>query len=89
MFGSINVREYRRGNQQWTIHRNWQHIGYTRRRKTKENTTQYVLNTTIRKQTEMTPIRHEPSYNQLEVKTIRISFLCGNRNGHHTTELRT
>ena len=21
----INIREYRRGNQQWTIQRNWQH----------------------------------------------------------------
>jgi hypothetical protein len=24
--GQINVREHRRGNQQWTIQRNWQHI---------------------------------------------------------------
>jgi hypothetical protein len=23
--GQINVREYRRGNQNWTIQRNWQH----------------------------------------------------------------
>ena len=23
--GQINVREYRRGNQKWTIQRNWQH----------------------------------------------------------------
>jgi hypothetical protein len=23
----INVREYRRGNQKWTIQRNWQHEG--------------------------------------------------------------
>ena len=35
--------------------------GYTRRRKT----TQYVLYTTMRKQTQM---RHEPSYKQDEVK---------------------
>ena len=30
---------------------------------------------------------HEPSYRKLEVKTHRTSFLCGNRNGHHNTEL--
>jgi hypothetical protein len=52
----------------------------------KKNTTQYVLYTTIRKQTQ---IRHELSYKQLEVKTNRTSHLCGNRNGHHNTELRT
>ena len=23
--GQINIREYRRGNQKWTIQRNWQH----------------------------------------------------------------
>ena len=33
--------------------------------------------------------KHEPSYKQLEVKTNRTSFLCGNRNGHHNMELRT
>ena len=48
-----------------------------------KNTTQYVLNPTIRKQTQITYIRHEPSYKQLEVKMNRTSFLCGNRNGHH------
>jgi hypothetical protein len=29
-------------------------IGYTGRRKTKQNTTQYVLDTTVRKQTQIT-----------------------------------
>jgi len=29
-------------------------------------------------------IRHEPSYKQLEIKTNRTSFVCRNRNGHHT-----
>jgi len=50
-----NVREYRRGNQKWTIQKNLQHIGYTRLRKTKQkkNTTQYMLDTTIRKQTKV------------------------------------
>ncbi len=60
-------------------------IVYTRRRKTK----QYVLNITIRIQTHMMQIRQEPSYKKLEGKTNRTSFLCGIRNGHHNTELRT
>ena len=42
----INIREYRRGNQQWTPERNWQH----RVHKTTKNKAQYVLDTTIRKQ---------------------------------------
>jgi hypothetical protein len=42
-----------------------------------------------RKQTQITLIKHKPSYKQLEVKTNRTSFLCGNRNGQHNTELRT
>ena len=33
--------------------------------------------------------KYEPSYEQLEVKTNRTSFLYGNRNGHHNTELRS
>jgi hypothetical protein len=48
---------------------------------------QYMLDIIIRKQTQITLIRHEPSYKQLEVKTNRTSFLCGNRNGHHNREL--
>jgi len=55
----------------------------------KKYTTQYVSDTTIRKQTQITQIRLEPSYKQLEVKTNRTSFSYGNRNGHHNTELRT
>ena len=38
-----------------------------------KNTTQYVLDTTIRKQTRLTQIRHKPSYKQLEVKTNGIA----------------
>jgi hypothetical protein len=34
-------------------------IGYTRRRK--ENTTQYVFDTTMHKRTQITYIRHQPS----------------------------
>ena len=33
--------------------------------------------------------RHDPYYTQLEVKTNRIWFLCGNRNGHYNIEFRT
>jgi hypothetical protein len=47
------------------------------------------LDTTMRKQTQITWIRHAPSYKQLQVKTNRTSFLCGNRSGHHKTKFRT
>jgi hypothetical protein len=70
----INIREHRRCNQKWNIQRNWQQDG----EKQTKNTTQCVLY-----------IRHELSYKQMEVKTNRTSFLCGNRNEHHNTELRT
>jgi hypothetical protein len=45
----INVREYRRGNQKKTIQINWQQD----EQKQNKNTTQYVLDTTIRKQTQI------------------------------------
>ena len=45
-----------------------------------KNKTQYVLDTTIRKETQITNIRHDRLYKQLEVKTNQTSFLCGNRN---------
>ena len=68
----INVREYRNANDKWTIQRTWQQD----EEKQNKNTTQYVLDTTIRKQTQ---IWHEPSHKQLEIKTNRTSPLCGNR----------
>jgi hypothetical protein len=43
------------------------------------------LETTMRKQIQITLKRHDPSHKQLEVKTNRISFLCG----HHIMELKT
>jgi hypothetical protein len=51
--------------------------GHTRQRlknqtKTFKKRTQCALDTTIRKQTQITLIRHEPSYKQLEVKTRHI-----------------
>ena len=45
------------------IQRNWQH----RVHHSKKNTTEYVLYTTICKQTHTMQTRHEPSQKQLEV----------------------
>ena len=57
---------------------------HTRQRKNskrkQKDPTQCVLDTTIRKQTQITLIRHDPSYRQLEVKTNRTSCVCGNNN---------
>lgn len=40
---SINVREYRRGNQKWAMQRNWQHWLYkTKKDKSKKQNTQYA-----------------------------------------------
>jgi len=49
----INVREYRRDNQKWTIQRNWQHWLHKTQDEKKQSKTQYVLDTTIRKQTQI------------------------------------
>jgi hypothetical protein len=44
------VREYRVYNQKWAIQRNWKHKAHdTKKNKTR---TQYVLDTTMRKQTQ-------------------------------------
>ena len=74
----INFRDYRMGNKKWTIQRNRQHW-YTRHKtKTKKAKAQhnYVLDISIWKQTQITHIRHEPSYKQQMwgVKTYRTSF---------------
>jgi hypothetical protein len=52
----INVREYRRGNLKWTIQRNWQHSVHKTQYKDKQikSTTQYVFDTTMSKQTQIT-----------------------------------
>ena len=58
-----------------TIQRNWQHrVHCTRRRKTKENTIQYVLDTTMSKQTQITLIRHIPSYKNHEIMIQQLRF---------------
>ena len=51
-----------------------------------KNTTQYVLNITMRKQTQRTYIRHEPSYKQLEVKTKRTQFFMRKRTSQQGTQ---
>jgi hypothetical protein len=48
----INVREYRRGNQKWKIQRNWQQCTQSEG-KTKHIITQYVLDTTTHKETQI------------------------------------
>jgi hypothetical protein len=52
--------------------------------------TQFELETTIRKQTQITLIRHESSYKQLEVKTnllcIYLSFMCSELTVNFETE---
>ena len=48
-----------------------------------------MLDITIRKQTQITYIRLEPSYKQLEVTTIPTPFPCGNRNEHGTQIVQT
>ena len=53
--------------------------------KKQKKPTQCVLDATIRKQKQITLIRHEPSYKQPEVKTNRTSLVCGN----HNTEPKT
>jgi hypothetical protein len=45
-----------------------------KKNKKQKNPTHCALDTTICKQTQITLIRHEPSYKQLEVKTNQPSF---------------
>ena len=53
---TVNVREYRRGNKTKGQSRETGNIGYIGQRKTnqKHNTIQYVLDNTMRKQTQIT-----------------------------------
>ena len=85
---SINDREYRSGSTKWTIHRNWQ-MQVTQEKeqkpekKTSKKRTHCALDNTIRKQAQIMLIRYEPSYKQLDVKTNKPSFVCGNHNTEH------
>ena len=77
----INVREYWRGNQIWTIKRNWQHRAHKKKtKKTKKNT--------ICVGHHYTPTNTN-NVNKTWVllqKRNRTSFLCGIRNGHSFIE---
>jgi hypothetical protein len=52
----INVREYRRSNQKWTVQRNCLLRAHKKKKATKQNsnTTQYLLEATMRKPTQIT-----------------------------------
>jgi hypothetical protein len=81
----INVREYRKGNQKWTVQRNWQHRVHKTMKKQNKNTAHNVLDTTMRKQTQIIWSLLQTTGGKDEPNII----LRGNRNGHHNTELRT
>ena len=70
----------RRSDQEWTIQINWQHWVHKTQDEDNEN------KNTTQKTKKMKTIKHEPSY---KVETNRTSFLYGNRNGQHNTELKT
>jgi hypothetical protein len=57
LLSEINVREYRRNNKKWTIQKNLQHSVTQDEEKQNKNTAQYVLDTIMRKQTQI-PRRH-------------------------------
>ena len=56
--------------------------------KTSKKRTQCALETTIRKQTQITLIRHEPSYKQLEVKN-EPTIGCMRKSQHGTQNVKT
>ena len=56
--------------------------------KTSKKRTQCALDTTIRKQTQITLIRHEPSYKQLEVKN-EPTIVCMRKSQHGTQNVMT
>ena len=82
----INVRENRRGNQEWIIQRNWQHLVHKTQaeKNKKKNTTHYALDTTIRKQSsQVTPIRYETSYKYLFViNNVKCQFFSYSNSGY-------
>jgi hypothetical protein len=84
---SINDREYWSGSTKWTIHRNWQRISQKTKNKNQakpsKKRTQCALDTIIPKQTQITLIRHEPSYKQLEVKD-EPTIVCMRKSQHGT-----
>ena len=68
-----NVNEYRKSNQKWTIQRNIEYTSRQDEEKQSKNTIQCALDTTVRKQSQITYIRHDLSNKKLGVKTNRTS----------------
>ena len=56
-----NVNVYRKSNQKWTIQRNIEYTSRQDEEKQSKNTIQCALDTTVRKQSQITYIRHDPS----------------------------
>ena len=56
--------------------------------KTSKKRTQWALDTIVRKQTQITLIRHEPSYKQLEVKN-EPTIVCMRKSQHGTQKVKT
>ena len=56
--------------------------------KTSKKRTQCALDTITRKQTQITLIRHEPSYKQLEVKNEQ-TIVCMRKSQHGTQNVKT
>ena len=50
----INVREYQIDNPKWRIQRNWQYMAHKTKKNKTKSTRQYVLETTTRKQAQIT-----------------------------------
>ena len=87
-YNFITVREYRRGNQKWTIQRNWQN----RVHKTNKNKTNTKYNVCWTPQSQANTNNGNKtwrSYKQLEVKTNRTLCSYRNRTEHNNTELKT
>ena len=62
--------------------------GYTRRRITKHIHSTICVGHHYAQTNTNNVLTHESSNTQLEEKTNRTAYLCGNRNGHHNSELR-
>jgi hypothetical protein len=81
---TINVREYQRGDQKWTIQNIWQYKIHN----TKKYNSNIVLDTTIHKQTQITVNRTWVLIHTTGGKD-ESNIVFRYRNGHHNTEVRT
>jgi hypothetical protein len=83
----INIREHQRGNQKWTIQRNWQQsVHKTKRNKHQRNT---IYATHRYAQTHTNNVNKTCAFLQTTGgKEEPNIVLCVNRNEHHNMELR-